>query len=66
MLDRSDEVRGYGGPTIQATPELAGKLICWAAHPMAIAMGTIQPFVACSPYCTLYPQGHPTTWSFPA
>ena len=42
------------------------RMLCDFSHPLAVNMGWVPPLVRCCSECTLYPAGHPTTWTFPA
>jgi len=59
-------IRREDGPVVPVPPAVAGRLLCWATHPMALELGTIPPLVRCCRYCTLFPGGHPVAVEMPA
>lgn len=52
--------------TLKVSPAELGGMLCAMHHPFAENMGFMAPLTACSSSCTLYPQGHPTGWRWPA
>lgn len=54
-----------GSIEIELPASAAAGLICSVTHPLALALGTIPPMVACCDACRLYPPGPPTSWTWP-
>lgn len=51
---------------VEVEPSAIGRFLCGMHHPIALNLGTASPWEPCCDNCMFVPQGHPSSWTWPA